>query len=109
MKEYLAVKENGKHITHIKVETHYDLGGINFATYKTKPRGYYISVLPVERSTTSYGVTMESYTAFSGYCDVLKTVTRKSKKAETEAEQIAETRKQALIDLVLEKHGLELA
>lgn len=109
MKEYLAVKENAHKVTHIKVETYYSLGGYSFATYTNKPRGYYLSVSPVEREDYGNGCVMEGCVAFSGYYEVLKEVTRKSKKAEAEADGLAQLKKKKLIDAVLAKNGLELA
>ena len=108
MKKYLAVKENNKGVTHLKIELCYNLGGMNYFTYKKEARGYYLSVVPVERQTCS-GYTMESFVGFSGIKECIKTVKRKSKKAELEAEQAAETVKNKLIEYVLTKNELELA
>lgn len=85
MKKYIELKQNNT-ATHLKVEVYYKLGGINYCTYKQEPRGYYLSVSPVtlERGP---GYTMETYRAFSGVKQILKTVTRKSAKAEAEAKK----------------------
>ena len=108
MKEYLQLKGNAKKCTHLKVEVYYNLGGMNYFTYKTEPRGYYLSMSPVER-TVRNGFISEGYTAFSGNKVLLKEVSRKSKKAEQEALKTAESIKNYYIDKVLEKNGLELA
>lgn len=107
MKKYINVKENTHHITHLKIEVYYSLGGYNYFTYKQENRGYYLSVSPVERKTDEYG-TMESYTAFTGIKKLIKEVSRKSKKAEAEAEAIAENETKNLIDYVCTKNNLEV-
>lgn len=38
---------------HLKVSVFYDLGGINYSNYKTEPRGYWVSVTPVELSQSN--------------------------------------------------------
>lgn len=108
MKQYLAVKENKERFTHLKVETYYNKGGMNYFTYKNEPRGYYLSVVPVERLDRGSYIT-ESVMAFSGTKELVKEVTRKSDKAMREAEHIAEQKKQSYIDYILYKHNLELA
>lgn len=107
MKKYIAVKENPR-ATHLKIELYYNLGGYNYFTYKQENRGYYLSVSPVSRSDRG-GVTMESYTAFTGIKQCIKTVARKSAKAEREAEAAAAQIENTLVSWVCEQHGLELA
>ena len=105
MKKFIATKTEN---VFVKVETYYNLGGMNYFTYKVELRGYYLSVTPVERVDHGSYIT-ESCTAFSGYKMLLKEVKRKSKKAEMEAEQIAADEMQRIIDRVLIEQGLELA
>lgn len=107
MKKYIEVKEN-RNATHLKIEVYYNLGGMNYFTGKPEARGYYLSVSPVSRSRTDYGATLESYTAFSGIKECIKTVTRKSVKAEAEAEKLAQDREKIMIEYVCNKNGLEL-
>ena len=109
MKKYLKVNPNGNKITHIKVETAYSLGGMNLFTYRNEPRGYYLHVSPVERRLTDYGVTMESFIAFSGIKKLLKEVSRKSAKEEREAEEIAVHDESELIQYICEKSGVTLS
>ena len=109
MKKYLELKANGKSATHLKCEVYYSLGGMNYFTYERERRGYYASVTPVERKSCGNGVMMEGYMAFTGTKMLLKEVSRKSAKAEAEAEKIAENAFNRLIDYVLNKNGLELA
>ena len=105
MKKFIATKNEN---VFLKVEVYYNLGGMNYFTYKSEPRGYYLSVTPVERIDRG-GYFVETQAAFSGYKTILKEVKRKSKKAETEAEQLAVKLMQSIIDAVLIEQGLELA
>lgn len=86
MKLYFPIKNHEKlgNCTHLKVEFYYHLGGMNYFTYKNEPRGYYISISPIERIDRD-GCILESYAAFSGKKYLLKEVKRKSAKAEAEA------------------------
>ena len=58
-----------------QVRVYFGAGGMNYATYKDEPRGYYMSakVVKIERSN---GMRTESYTAFSGIKDIIETATR---------------------------------
>ena len=105
MKKFIATKTEN---VFVKVETYYSLGGMNYFTYKVEPRGYYLSITPVERVDHG-GYITESCAALSGYKMLLKEVKRKSKKAEMEAEQIAADGMQRIINRVLMEQGLELA
>lgn len=107
MKKYIEVKPN-RAATDLEIEVYYSLGGYNFFTGKNEPRGYYLSVSPVERRRTDYGVTTETYTAFSGVKQILKEVSRKSAKAEKISEEIAKNYLPALITYVCDKNGLEV-
>lgn len=108
MKKYIAVKDNSKEITHLRVETKYDLGGTNCFTDEIVKRGYYLYVIPVERHTNTQGYATECFTAFSGNKLLLKGVARRSKKAEAEAEQLAQEKERMLIQKVCEKNKIEL-
>lgn len=103
MKKYIAVTENLNHVTHLKVEVYYSLGGYNCWNGKNERRGYYLSVCPVERRGN-----MESYVAFSGIKECLKEVSRKSSKAELAAENLAAEKMKDLINYILDKSGLQL-
>lgn len=109
MKKYIEVKENPAKVTHLKIELYYDLGGINYFTGREENRGYYLSVSPVEIGMRDGGITSERYTAFTGIKQNIKQVTRKSAKAEAEAEKLAADAMDNLIDYVCRKNGLEIA
>lgn len=81
-KEYIKAKGENQYI---KVELYYSLGGINYFTYKNEPRGYYLSVGPVERCALEGGGFMEGFTAFSGTKILVEPCARKSKGAEARA------------------------
>ena len=93
-KEYL---NTNKDRTFLKCELYYSLGGMNYFTGRTEDRGYYVSVSPVERETKDYGVTMESYTAFSGWKKCVVECARKGKKAEAKALEVYEAAKQEML------------
>ena len=109
MKKYIEVKENPKKITHLKIELYYSLGGYNNWFRTQEPRGYYLAVEPIERMVQDEGYTLERYAAFSGIKQTIKQVTRKSKKAEAEAEKLAADAMDNLIDYACKEHGLEIA
>lgn len=106
MKKFIALKEN-RNANFLKIETAYNLGGYNVFTHKSEPRGYYLSVSPVNRYTRD-GIGFESYTAFSGVKLLLLEVSRKSKKVEAAAEQIAAEKESELIRYICEKNNLEV-
>jgi len=103
----IALKPNSQHITHLQVRIYYNLGGMNYFNYKMEPRGYYLSVTPVEYKIEG-NIRSIGYAAFSGYKHLLKTVTRKSKKSESEAERIAQDYESTIIERILEEKDLEL-
>jgi hypothetical protein len=81
---YYKIKNGNRNATHLKAEIYYALGGTNVFTYRNEPRGYYLSVSPVERAERN-GYTMESFTAFSGKKWIVLPVQRKSQKKMAEA------------------------
>lgn len=106
MKKYIELKEN-KNANALKIDVYYVLGGYNCFTHKTEARGYYLSASPVQRYERD-GVAFESYTAFSGAKLLLLEVSRKSKKAEAEAERIAAEKEKELIKYVCINNNLEV-
>lgn len=91
--EYIKTNRENQYL---KCKLYYSLGGMNYFTYKNEPRGYYVSVSPVER-TTDYGFAMESYVAFSGYKKCVVTCARKGKKAEAQALDAYENAKKEMM------------
>ena len=109
MKKYLALKENNRNVNFLKVETYYSLGGMNYFYSKNESRGYYLSATPVERGTSSSGLSYESYIGFSGIKKLVKEVSRKSEKAAREADEKAKEYERDLINYILNENGLQLA
>ena len=104
MKKYIAIENSDHNANFLKIELSYNLGGYNVFTYKEEPRGYYLNVSPVHRENRGACIT-ESYTAFTGVKKLIKTVTRKSSKAEAEAEVDAADILPDLIDYVCRHNG----
>lgn len=103
MIEYIKVRPNSKKITHLRIEFVYSLGGYDCWNHKNEKRGYYLSVSPVSRN--GY---FESYSAFSGCKKLIKSVSRQSRKAKSEAEMIMESEKSGLIDYICKKENLQI-
>lgn len=101
MTEYFpTTKEN----TFIKVLTYYDKGGLNVFTYQEKQRGYYVTVVPVEKHGN-----LESFTAFTGVSVLLLPVSRASAKQAQRAETIARETARTRAEYVAHKNGYELS
>lgn len=96
---------NGKDVecNFLKVRIYYDLGGISWATYEPKKRGYYLSVTPVVVNGCSV-----SFMGFTGVCKLLNEVGRQSKKGEEQAKKLMQEQKQKLIDYVCNEHGITI-
>lgn len=90
-KEYIPT---GRENEYMKCELYYSLGGMNYFNYKNEPRGYYVSVGPVEKDGH-----MESYMAFSGVKDIVVACDRQSKKREAEALALYEAKRDELLAL----------
>lgn len=74
------VAEPTADLTHFKLSVYYDKGGLCYATYKTKPRGYYLSVGPIAVEDRGDGVVCTKFTMFSGTCVVLEETKRLNRK-----------------------------
>lgn len=95
-KEYQKLPEGAKSTLTDKQEIKFIIGfrkgGISWATSQRISTGYYVSVVPVERSNRE-GFTIESSGAFTGFNDTLLEVDRQSKKRLEEAIRIFQERK----------------
>lgn len=107
MKMYIPV-EGKESVNFVKVHTFYDLGGVNMFTGKPQKRGFYVSCTPVFRDLRGNGIAMESVTLGSGYKQLCKEVTRRTKKAEAEAEKVAEILYGAIVDRICREEGLTI-
>ena len=73
MENLVEVRIEGNEFIVAKLD--YDLGGYNWATYKPKPRGYYLHIQPMEIEGN-----MVTFGAFTGYKMIIHEVDRKSAK-----------------------------
>ena len=103
MKNYEKIEGSNKEL---KIEVYYSKGGMNYFTSRVEPRGYYLSVSPVERQNADSPIVFESFAAFSGTKLLIKEVARKSDKAFQEAILLAESKIDELKKYVLEKNNL---
>lgn len=101
------VKAEGPKVSHLRIDLYYDLGGYNVFTYRNDSRGYYLSVTPVERCDRG-GYVTESQTLFRGNKILLKEVARKGAGVAKEAEKIAMTRLDELVNYVCTKENIKL-
>lgn len=106
MKKYLECAPGGN-ATHLKIEVCYDKGGFNCFTMREEKRGYYLSVTPIKREVFE-GITLESVICFSGVKRCVKEVSRRSEKAQREAEALAPTMWGELVRYACDKNGLEV-
>ena len=105
-KRFIPIKTKFGKENNLKVEVFYDKGGYNYFTNKEDKRGYYVSVIPVERNVEQ-GYTTEITTAFRGYKYLLRAVSRKTKKT---AELAIDDSKNIdwLINRICIEQGIEL-
>ena len=100
-KRYLKTDKENKFIS---VYVSYNKGN---SDYRPVKRGYYVHVQPVERIERN-GVMLESFTAFTGYKQLLMEVGRASKKQENICDGIALDCARPIIQRVLEESGLKI-
>lgn len=81
----------------VKCYLSYEFGGVNWASGRNEPRGYYAHVVPVSRRDYEDGATTESCVAFSGGKWILIECTRQSPKKEAEARKLFEERYRDLV------------
>ncbi len=98
MKNYIHMGDKD----YIKVEVYYSKGGMNYFNGKVEPRGYWLSVAPVQRSNEG-GVVIESWTAFTGRKRFLLEVKRQSDKAMTTAIGLAKQFEEEMVALFTTK------
>ena len=103
MKQYLPLKENADGFNTLAIEIQYIKDSWNC------PRGYYLNVMPLTIKKHDGYTTTSFLMGKPGYRKLLKEVTRKSNKAEAEAELEANSWKDLMVDRVLNEYDLELA
>ena len=102
------IKCKGDRINTIRVELDYDLGGYQYSTGREKPRGYYISVQPLELVHHDNGLVSYRYSAFTGYYKLLYPCQRRSKSSEAKAMEQYQANKRMLVNKVVEEMNLTL-
>lgn len=106
IKKYLDIK--GDNSKKIEITTSYSKGGMSYFSYQEIKRGYYVHVQPVKLENIS-GYNIVSASPIDGYKMLLKEVSRASKKAESEADRMAEEAAKPIIKRVCMEQGIELA
>lgn len=102
MEKYIKLKQNEQGFTDLEVRTKYWLNGFG-EDYR---RGYYLQVFPVTRSNNC--IAYRSLLSHRDPVVFLKEVGRKSKKAEAEADNLAEEMEHELVEFVCKEYGLEV-
>lgn len=93
--------------THLAMRVYYSLGGINYFNYKQQPRGYYLSVSPVQYAPHDRGCTLVSSMMGSGTKVLLLEVARQSEKQFQIACGLAEQKAPELLDWCKAEYGIE--
>ena len=88
--------------THLECKVYYSLGGYNNWTGRTEGRGYYMSISPV----TVDGMFV-SYTAFSGYKQLIVPCQRQGKKAAEKAVDIFTRTAEDMANSVFPNNGAD--
>lgn len=94
--EYTTTEAQGHKIT-VKASISFQKGGINWYNGANEKKGYYLHLIPVERSEVSNGFISECFTLGEGFKFLLLEVTRQSEKRFNTAKQIADQHKDFLI------------
>jgi hypothetical protein len=119
MRTYLSIPEDrtvkvaGEQATHFKVTVDYSKGGMNYFTYKTSPRGYYLYVTPVIREAVERhpsdgpgGPVTFDRTALTGegagFKVLLKETTRLNRKTLSLCETVVNAHLHSLLPLLLD-------
>lgn len=96
-KDY-APHPNGKPNHKIKFMVTFNRELTNWATSQRKQIGYYVTVTPVQQSSSSHGTTIETSMAFSGFNTCLLPCDRQSKKRLESAMKILAEHKEEFIN-----------
>ena len=77
---------------YVVADVYYDKGGYSYFSYKSTPRGYFMSVYRMGRYVTEDGYGMEVHTLFGngGMKRMIKEVSRQTAKGDREAIEIYE-------------------
>lgn len=103
IKKYIPAHSDKIKMNNLEVTFTYDIGGMNYFTYKETPRGYYLIVSPVVKDRG-----MVSFEAFSGIKKLLVGCKRASKSAEAKAQAMVDEVEKELIKYLDNKYGIVL-
>ncbi len=112
MKKYIPI-EPSESENSLCLEVLYSKGGYNWFYGDSERRGYYLHCSPVllkcNKLNNGQEYTTKTIIAGKGYKLLLKEVSRRSKKAEDEANSLAEEKADFIVDKVCRRYGLKLA
>lgn len=111
MKKYIPIEPTEEE-NMLCLTTGFDAGGTNWWNGQQTLKGYYLYCTPVleKENALSDGTAYKTYTQQLGKGGkiLLKSVSRRSKKTEAEAERIAFEKQDWLISEVCKKYGLQV-
>jgi hypothetical protein len=94
----------------LEVEVVYSKGGMNYFTYESDPRGFYLHVTPVEyEESGTPGIRWKKYTLFSGVKKFVHPTKRFSRKGLETAVSLAQEHVAAMVEHVLTENNLTRA
>lgn len=85
-RSYIITKnpEKDKHSNVLTAQIYYSLGGMNYLSYRSEPRGYYFSITPENRSRGMVSFTLSN----PGAKQCIMEVKRRTKKNEASASEM---------------------
>ena len=103
-REKYIERDDLKGATHLEVSVYYSLGGTNYWSGGTTPRGYYLSVKPVTKGDRTI-----SHVMFTGQSRLLFQTQRFAAKQFERAVEMAKDYEEELIAAVVEQNKAEVA
>ena len=112
MKKYIPIEPTESE-NNLCLEVLYSNGGYNWFNGDSERRGYYLHCSPVllkcNKLNNGQEYTTKTFTVGKGYKLLLKEVSRRSEKAEAEANSLAEEKADFIVDKVCRRYGLKLS
>lgn len=112
MKKYIPIEPTESE-NNLCLEVLYSKGGYNWFNGDSERRGYYLHCSPVllkcNKLDNGQEYTTKTIIAGKGYKLLLKEVSRRSQKAEAEANSLAEEKADFIVDKVCRRYGLKLS
>ncbi len=111
MKKYIPIEPTNSE-NNLCLEVLYSKGGYNWFNGDAEHRGYYLHCTPVmlkeKQLDSGLQYTEKTITVGKGYKLMLKEVSRRSQKAENEANILAEEKADFIVEKVCSRYGLKL-